>query len=493
MPRTTADDSSLFIARVRDLITRPPVTCASELAALAVARQLSRDGVGSVVVCDAQGAPVGIVTDRDLRRKVVAEGLDPSQISAHTIMSAPLVTVAPDAFAFEAVLEMTRREIHHLVVVDGGRLVGVISTYDLLRLQAAHPVTLAREIGRAPSLDALAEQAMRVIPLIRQLFEAGGRAYDIGQIVAELNDRLVARVLGLTAEAFTAQGDALPSAPYCWLVFGSEARREQTLRTDQDNGLVYADPPADEAAKVAAHYARFAAAAIRGLVAVGFPVCSANLMASNPEWCQPLSVWSGYFRRWLTEAWPAQVAAALTLFDLRPVGGASALAEALLSIVRTEAPAQNSFLRVLAREAISGESSLTLWGRVAVERRGPRRGAIDLKHRGTQQFVGAGRAHALEFGLAEMNTLDRMRAASRLGVYTERELREIEDAYEFLAHLRIARQLALMAEASPPDNWIDPRQLSRTEATLLREALRVVEHVKARVNKRYGVGALPGI
>jgi CBS domain-containing protein len=407
-------------------------------------------------------------------------------------MSAPLVAVSPAAFAFEAVLEMTRWEIHHLAVVDAGRLVGVISTYDLLRLQAAHPVTLAREISRATSLEALAKLAERITPLVRQLMGAGGTPYDVGQIVAELNDRLTQRILGLTTDGLAANGES-PPVPFCWLALGSEARREQTLRTDLDNGLVYADPPPELAPCAAAYYTKFAEAAIQGLVTVGFPPCPAELMASNPEWCQPLSVWSDYFRRWMKEAWPAQAASAVVLFDLRPIAGDRQLADALLQTIRTEAPGNRTFLSLLAREAIADDSPITLWGKVVVERRGPHRGALDLKQTGVQQLVGAGRVHALEFGLSDMNTLDRIRAAARQGVYTDDELQDIIDAYQFLMRLRLQHQLTLLERGAPPDNWIEPARLARADAALLREALRMVEHVKATVRKRYGLGRLPGL
>ena len=492
MVHPTPDDSSLFVTRVRDLITRAPVTCPASLPALQIARRLNTEGVGSVVICDEQGVPLGIVTDRDLRRKVVAEGRDPANVPAHAIMSAPLIAVSPTAFAFEAILEMTRAAIHHLAVIEAGHLVGVISTYDLLRLQAAHPVALAREISRAPSLSVLADLAERITPLVRHLMSAGGSPYDIGQIVAELNDRLAQRILGLTADGLAATGE-IPPVPFCWLALGSEARREQTLRTDLDNGLVYADPPPELAARAATYYARFAEASIQGLVKVGFPPCPADLMASNPEWRQPLSVWSGYFQRWLTEAWPAQTAAAVVLFDLRPIAGDQTLADALLHTIRTEAPRNRAFLSLLARDAIADDAPVTLWGRVVVERHGPHRGALDVKQAAVQQLVGAGRVHALEFGLADMNTLDRLRSAARLGVYTNSELQDIVDAYQFLMRLRLQHQLTLLEGGVPSDNWIEPARLARADAALLREALRTVEHVKATVRKRYGVGRLPGI
>jgi CBS domain-containing protein len=215
------------------------------------------------------GAPVGIVTDRDLRRKVVAEGRDPATTPVRAIMSTPLVTLKPSAFAFEAVLEMTPP--HPPRRPRGGRVAGRRRVEPRLsRPPDHHPVTLAREITRAVSLGTLAELTGRVTMLVGRLVDEGGTAYDNGQIVAELNDWIVVRILGLAAGDLEDAGEEAPPVEFCWLAFGSEARREQTLRTDQDNGLVYADPPAHLAARAAEYYARFADAVIRSLVRVGF-------------------------------------------------------------------------------------------------------------------------------------------------------------------------------------------------------------------------------
>ncbi len=452
---------------------------------------LTEQQVGSVIVCDDHGTPIGIITDRDLRRKVVAAGREPGTVLASEIMSAPLVTVEPTDFAFDAVLEMTRRGIHHLVVAEQGRLAGVLSTFDLLRLHAAHPVTLAREIDRA-EFDVLPALARRITGLVRQLFDAGGTAADIGQIVAELNDGLTRRVLATASETLAGRGQRAP-VPWCWLVFGSEARKEQTLRTDLDNGLVYANPPPDLIEQAGAYFSAYAAAAIDSLITVGFPRCEANLMASNPQWRRPVADWTARFRQWMTEAWPDQVAAALTLFDFRPLAGDARLADTLLALIRTEGPAASAFLSVVAREAIAVDSAVSFWGRIAVERQPPHRGLVDVKRSGTQQLVGAGRVYALEFGLAEMNTRERLRAAGRLGVYGSAELREILDALEFLMRLRLGHQLGQVERGTAPDNWINPDTLSRTEAVLLREALRTVERVKTAVSKRYGLASVPGV
>jgi CBS domain-containing protein len=481
---------SLFRHRVRDLVRRPPVTAPEDLSAVEAARLLSREGVGSVVVVGAAGGPVGIVTDRDLRRKVVADGRDPAATPVREIMSSPLVTLRPGAFAFEAVLEMTRHRIRHVVLVEDGRLVGVVSSRDVLVLHTTHPVTLAREVDRATSLPALATLATRVTELVRRLVAEGGRPHDVGQLVAELNDRIVVRVLGLAEAGLAEAGHGPPPVPYCWLLFGSEARREQTLRTDQDNGLVYADLPADRAEAAAAWFARFTAEAIRGLVAVGFPPCPGDVMASNPRWCQPLGAWQAVFRRWIHEAGPAEVLPACMHFDLRPLVGALELGAGLSALIRAEAPARRVFLGLLARDVVDRRVPLTLFGHVAVDRRGPHRDTVDLKGAGSIQLVGAGRVHALELGLAETNTIERFRAAGAAGRYTDAEVREIGDAVQHLMGLRLAHQLEQVDAGVAPDNRVDPRRLSHADELLLREAMRTVGRVQGELRERFATDLL---
>jgi CBS domain-containing protein len=478
--------SSPLLGRVRDLLSRPPVTCRPDLTADAVARLLSAERVGSVVVVDDDGAPLGIVTDRDLRGKVLAESRDPSRTSAAQVMSCPLVTIRPGAFAFEAVLEMTRRAIHHLVVVDGGRLVGVLSTQDFLMQQSAHPVVLAREIARATSVDALRPLGDRITAMVDRLVTEGATAYDIGQMVAELNDRIVGRALGFTADALADAGEEAPPVGYCWIALGSEARREQTLRSDQDNGLVYANPPPDLEERVAAYYTRFATHAVATLVDIGVPRCPGDSMASNPRWCQPSRRWAEYFRHWIEVPEPAQVLAASIYFDLRPVGGSAELVQPLLDVIAREAPVNRLFLGLLAREVVGRRVPFTMLGGIAVARSGAQRGMVDIKGAGALQLVGAARLHALELGLGETNTVDRLRAAGARGVYREHETREVTDAYQHLMRLRIVHQLEQLARGEAPDNFVRPDALSRADALLFRDALRTVQRVQAGIRERFG-------
>jgi CBS domain-containing protein len=479
-----AGGPSLFAGRVGDLVGRSTVTCRPAEPIAAVARRMADERVGSVVVVDDAGGAIGIVTDRDLRGKVVAAARDPDSTRAADVMSAPLVTIAPSAFAFDALLAMTRRGIHHLVVVDAGALAGVVSTHDLLVHDTTHPVHLAGAIACATSIPALAELARRITPLVRRLVETGATAYDLGQLVAELNDRLVVAVLTIVDADFHARGEPAP-VPYTWLAFGSEARREQTLATDQDNGLVYDDPPPELTETAAAYYRRLGAAAIDALVTIGVPRCPGDVMASNPRWCQPLATWSRYFRRWMDEPAPGPVLEAEIHFDMRPLGGAVALGGALRALIVEAAPRQRLFLGMLARDVVDRRVPLTMFGNVAVERRGPRRGAVDVKGGAQQPLTAAARVLALQLGREETNTVDRYRAAIAAAVLPESQGREASDAFLHVTRVRLVHQLEQLARGEAPDNFVRVDRLSRADGLLFRDALGTVQRVQAVLRDRF--------
>ena len=474
---------SIFVRQVRELLHGPAATCAPSTTVADAARLMHQDT--AVVVLDAAGAPLGIVTDRDLRVRVVAARRDAGATAAADVMSSPVVTIGSGALAFEALLEMTRREIHHLVVVEDGRLAGVLASDDVVGAQAAHPVSLAREIGRAPSREALARLAGTVTGLVQQMVDDGARAGEIAHIVAELNDRIVARVLAQAETALADRGQGTPPVAYGWLVFGSEGRREQTLRTDQDNGLVYADPSPDQVEPAARYFTALADEAVAGLLAVGFPPCPGGAMASNPRWRQPLGTWAAYFCDWLAHPTHEHVLAASMYFDLRSVAGATELGESLAALVQEEAPRQRRFLTAMAADVVDRRLPLGPLGGLRLPWSGAGRGTLDLKGAGGLQLVGAGRVHALELGLRETGTIERFAGAGAHGLYSSEEVAEIADAHDDLLRLRLVHQLDCRRRGLPPDNRVNVRRLSHRNRVLVREALRTVGRVQGKLRERF--------
>jgi CBS domain-containing protein len=477
-------DMALFVRRARDLVKGPAVTCAPETALSEAAALMTARGIGSVVVAAPGGAPLGIVTDRDLRSRVVARGL-PAGTPVSAIMSSPLIATEPERLAFDALLEMTRRNIHHLAVIESGRLVGVVSSHDLLGLQGAHPVGVAREIEDARSLDQLATAAPQLHEVVRWLAAGGAGALDIGRIVAELNDRLVRRALALVEEALAAEGAGRPPVAYSWLAAGSEGRREQTLKTDQDNGLVYDDPPPALAATAKAYFRGLAAAAGAALVRVGFPACPGGYMASNPRWCRSASEWRAEFAAWMETPEPERLLLASLYCDIRPVAGEEAPGRALWEWVCERAPSQTLFLRFMALTAVERTPPLGFFGGFVVERTGVHKGTFDLKARAVFPMTQALRVYALSIGARETNTVDRLRAAEARGTMSAIEARDLREAYEVISRLRLHHQLAQVDAGQPPDNYLDPEVIGKADRLLLKEALKTVGWLQRMLEDRF--------
>jgi CBS domain-containing protein len=445
---------------------------------------MTGQGVGSIIVLGPAGQPEGIVTDRDLRERVLAVGRSPGE-AVTAIMTSPIVSVSPEAFVFEAILEMTRCNIHHLLVVEAGRLVGVVSGHDLLLLRAAAPLELARAIQSRTSLEALASLMPNLGEAIRRLFEEGLSGYEIGRIVSELNDLVIRRVLELVELDLRESEPAGPPVPFCWLALGSEGRREQTIRTDQDNALVYEDPPPGLEARTRAYFGQLAERVIDGLLRLGYPRCPGDSMASNPKWCQPLAVWRGYFGEWVREPDPRNLLYSSIYFDFRPVAGMQELAHALRDEVRTQVKAWRSFPRHLGRLAVSHAPPLGLFGRLILEKRDGGRG-IDVKLNGMLLLVNALRAYAIELGLDETNTIERLEAAARAGrCFTADETEDVRQAYETIFHLRLRHQLERLAAGEPPDNFVDPRALTRGDQRRLRDAFSAIRRLQGKIEDRY--------
>jgi CBS domain-containing protein len=444
---------------------------------------MATEGVGSIVVLGPSGRLEGIVTDRDLRERVLAAGRPPETTVA-SIMSAPVLTISPEASLLEAVLEMTRRDIHHLVVVEAGRVLGIVSSHDLLLLQAAMPLELTRAIQSSRSLDELNPLMPRLVDLTRQLFGEGVSGYEIGRIVSEVNDTVIRRVLALTERDLRDQALGAPPVPFVWLVLGSEGRREQTIRTDQDNALVYDDPGGFEGG-ASEYFARFASQAIDALVRLGYPPCPAGSMASNPKWCQPLSVWRSYFGDWVSDVTAENLMYFSIYLDFRPVAGEIRLAEALRHEVVSQAEQWRSFPRHLAKIAVSQAPPLGWFGRFVRQRHDGGRG-VNLKLGGMLILNNALRAYAVDLGLSETNTIERLEAAARAaGCFTESESADVREAYETIFHLRLGHQLAQIATGAQPDNLVDPYSLSRSEQSRLREAFRAIQRLQGKIEDRY--------
>jgi CBS domain-containing protein len=438
---------------VEQLVKRPPLWVEETSTVRDAARVMREASISSVLV---RGEPAGIVTDRDFRNRVLADDLGPDT-SLTRIVSRPLRTVTVGTPIYEAWRTLLDAGVHHLPVLRGDEIVGVVTAGDLLKHSASGPVAVLRSVERLPSRDSLPGYARKVAEMTSVLLAGGLEASTISGFVARLNDALVHRILRW-AEADLG---AAP-APWAWIAFGSEGRMEQTLLTDQDNALVYAD----EGEGAREWYAALAARVNEDLVAAGFPECPGGYMAKR--WHGPLSEWTRRFRGWIDAPAPQALLEASIFFDFRRVAGTLGLDP--LDAALTEAAGRPVFLRFLAKAALDFRPPplllLRLKGTSSV---------VDLKAHGISPIVFLARCYGLEAGLRARGTLERIDGAQRAGKVDEEVATRVAEAYRYLIGLRLRLQLRRIAAGEVVTNQVALAELTPLERTRLKDALRAVK------------------
>ncbi|HET6969183.1 MAG TPA: DUF294 nucleotidyltransferase-like domain-containing protein [Ornithinibacter sp.] len=468
--------SAILKTRVRDLVGREPVAVATTATAREAAVVMRDERVSSLLVMDGARL-VGILTDRDLRNRVLAAGVDPD-VAVTEVMTPDPVTGSTEEMAFEVLLEMTSRHIHHLPILDArDHAVGIVTTTDLLRLEQSNPVYLAGDVAKQTDVAGVALVSSRLERVVQSLVEQDASADDIGRVVTAVGDAVERRLIAL-AEADLGP----PPVPYCWVALGSRARLEQALAADQDNAIIVDDSMQPE------HAPWFEALATRvtaGLVACGYPRCPGDVMATNPRWRKPLALWRKEFGTWLGEPVPDAILQASIFFDMRPVHGDVTLHQRLQQNVLTASPSSRVFLAHLAKQATANEPPLGFFRGLVLEKAGEHRDTLDIKRGGIGAVVELARVHALSTGSPAVNTRSRIEAARAAGILGDERAADLRDAFEFISYVRLRHQAAQVRRGDLPDSFVAPRDLSSFDKRHLREAFSIVRASQSALANRY--------
>ena len=474
---TSSGGNELLTTPVGRIGSREPVMVAPGSSIREAARIMSTRSVSSILIGDREHM-AGIVTDRDLRNRVLAAGLDPEQ-PVERIMTPDPTHLDVDRAVFEAFLVMANRGIHHLPLTRGGRPAGMLTTRDLVALQTQHPLYLVRQVQKQDTVEGMVEVCGRMPRMFSLLLENGARPDDVTRMLSALTDAVTRQLLRMAEERL---GPA-PMA-YAWLAFGSQARNEQGPHTDQDNGLLLAETPDEAAGDYFDALARFVCS---GLDACGYVFCNGDIMAQNPRWRQPLEVWRGYFRSWMQEPDPKALLHASIFFDQRCVAGDRDLFDALQSSLFESAPRHGIFLAILAKHALTHEVPLGLFRRFVVEHRGEHRDTLDIKKAGSLPLNDLLRVRALAAGLREPGSLARIEGLRRLGKMVDSDAAEMEAAFKLLARLKLEHQAVQLAAGEKPDNRINPSRLTRIDRDALRDAFLVIRQAQQVLGNSFGV------
>jgi len=448
------------------LVRRPPALVPVVSSIREAAELMTRERVSCLLVERADG--LGILTDRDLRSRVLALGRSPDTVITE-VLTAPVITVPADTIVAEVIAIMLERGIHHMPVVDeSGQVLGVVTHTDLMGLEQKGPFALKADIERAADVAALTDAARRLPEIVCALVEANVDPVEVGHVVAVAIDTATRRLLELGIRGF---GD--PPCPWSWLALGSEARGEQALLTDQDNALVLdlGDTPIGV---VDPYFEKLATFVNVGLEEAGIPRCRAGVIASNSEWRDTVLQWEFRFRRWMRD--PGRMGGAFSgiAFDYRQVAGPFEVKAVLDDVIRT-APDEPQFIRHLGNLAIGTRPPTGFTKDAVVEAKGRSARTLDVKHGGITIITNIARVRAIMAGLTENRTLRRLHEVTVLGVMQEERRRGLEEAFRLLWQIRLEHQTRQVRDGHASDDLVEPGSLGPLARQGLKEAFRMIE------------------
>ncbi|MCT8161988.1 DUF294 nucleotidyltransferase-like domain-containing protein [Pseudoruegeria sp. SHC-113] len=469
---TVAAPSDLSTIGIGDLMARDPLTCTPKTSVTEAARIMRDNRVSSLGVIGEGGQMVGILTIRDLAYKAVADGT-PGSAPVSEVMRADPVTLDPGALGSDVLHAMLEMGVGHLPVVDRGCLIGMVTQTDLTRFQAISSSVLVADVAEARDAFDLAAVTARIPQMLVQLVGSGNPHQVVTRLITDVGDAVTRRLLALAEEKL---GPA--PVPYLWLACGSQGRREQTGVSDQDNCLIL-DDAFTEADRT--YFTAFAKFVSDGLDAAGYYYCPGDMMATNPQWCQPLATWTRYFQNWIAKPDPKAQMLASVMFDLRPIGGTAALFDTLQADTLKAAAGNSIFVAHMVSNSLKHTPPLGLLRGFATIRSGEHKNTLDLKHNGVVPVVDLGRVYALQGQLTAANTRERLLSAGEAGVLSKTGARDLVDAYDLIAQTRLEHQAGQIKAGGKPDNFLPPAALSDFERSHLRDAFVVIRTMQSSI------------
>ncbi|WP_395373260.1 DUF294 nucleotidyltransferase-like domain-containing protein [Marinicella sp. W31] len=466
---------------VGSIITRKPATVTLHAEVGEAAHIMQQRRVSSLLVLH-EDTLVGILTDRDLRNRVLAQGL------SHTTAVADVMTMQPlsiqDHQSLTTALSlMLEHDIHHLPVLDSSRQVmGMITTNDVLQTQMSHPIFLLGRMRKANRREQLIQYSADLGNLLWQLMRSGTSVYEAGKIFTQVTDVLTRRLIELAIEQLGS-----PPMSFAWMAFGSQARMEQAANSDQDNGILLSAQPSEDQQ---AYFSQLAAQVNAGLDACGFIYCPGDVMAQNPKWCVSSEQWIQYFTDWIGTPEPKALLHASIFFDMRCIYGEQSLVESLQQQVLSMAADNDIFLALMTQNALESQIPLGFFKQFVLQKDGAQKNTLDLKKNGLLPLVEITRIHALAAQTTAVNTLERLNTMAAEKYLNSDDVASLTDSYRFIARLRFEHQIQCWQQGLAANNHLAPDAISRLQQKHLKSAFSVLADAQQGLKMRYTRGLM---
>ncbi|MFH0727034.1 MAG: putative nucleotidyltransferase substrate binding domain-containing protein [Pseudomonadota bacterium] len=473
-------DRLLFTTPVGELATRPLITAPEEISIREAAETMTKHQVSSLVLLNVLGFPTGIITNKDLRDKVISKDRDTRQ-PVKRIQSLSLVKAEAGELCIEALFKMIHYDIHHLLVLDNGRLKGIITTHDLMKLQGASPISIVREIEERQTLEALASPARKSQDLVGHFLQEGVKATHILRIITAIDDRLLGKLLELTQKKL-----GPPPLPYCFLSLGDSGRQEQAFLSFQNSALIYTDPttPAQEM-EAKNYFLRFSSLAIETLERMDVALATCQGSADTPVWCQSSRSWEKTFFEWIRRKDASSVATSLHFFDYRSLYGEGRLADKLREAIHARLQTDPNFFRAMALSILKTSPPLDASGDFVVEQGGIYSGYFDFERKGIKPLVDVIRLLALENGIRETSSLERLQALQTLSPLIRDYGQELEYSFELIFGLWLQHRHDQVRQGLPAHPFLNPERLNSLEKKALQEAFSLISKVQDLLMEKY--------
>jgi CBS domain-containing protein len=478
--------NDLTTSKVRTLLTRDAPTIERSSSIQNAARVMADEQVSSLLIIDPEIVEsdeddsypvVGIITDRDLCTRVLAENLDP-QDEVSSVMSTDVISLDHNAYVYEAMLTMLRYNVHHLPVLKNKKPLGIIETTDIVRYESQNSLLLVSSIFQQQSIEELKALSEQVRDSFVRLVNEDANAHMVGTAMSVIGRSFKQRIIELAEEEL---GQA--PIPYCFLALGSMGRDEQLVVTDQDNAIILDD--SYDKGKHGKYFEAFSKFICDGLADCGYTYCTGDIMATNPEWRMTRKEWEACFADWIDDPNPKALLNASIFFDLDGVYGKLKWAEQLNSFIVRRARRNNRFLACLARNALNRKPPLGFFKDFVMEKDGRHNNSINLKRRGTAPLVDLIRVHALAVGSRSTNSFERLDDIHEAGILPKGRARDLKDALEFISMVRISHQALDVEQGIEPDNNVEPENLSDFERRNLKDAFQILSNGQNFLKFRY--------
>lgn len=467
--------ATLIHTPINELMHFPVKTINTGSSIFDAAKSMADQSISSLIVMDGD-TPAGIITDKDITKRCVAAQVSPDSDVAN-IMTTKMLSVTSDTSAYDALMIMTRKHIHHLPVIDEEALSGIVTTTDLMRQQGNNSAYLTSAIRKAKTVDILRHLSQTVPQLQVQLVKMGATAEHVGKGVTSITTAISRRLIEMAEEKL-----GPPPVPYAWVAAGSQARREQTSHSDQDNGLIISNEVQEKDMPWFEELAKFVT---DGLNECGYVYCPGNVMASNPQWRQTASVWEGYFQDWINTPEPMALMYSSIFFDLRTIHGDKSLLAKIRKDMLKKTQKNTLFRAHLITNALKLRPPLGFFRDFVLVHDGEHNDTLDLKHNGIAPIVDLARIYALAEGIKAVNTTERLKAAAGTKSLSQEGAANLQDALTFIGTLRIKHQANQIQRGEEPDNYMSPKELSKLEREHLKDAFKVIQTMQQSLERSH--------